>query len=298
MNILISGSTGLIGKALIRRLNTSGHTVTRLVRSNPTGNDIVWGPDNGTLDASRIEGCEAVVHLAGESIAARRWTAAQKERIRDSRVKGTTLLAGKLATLQHPPRVLVSASAIGYYGNRGAETLSEESGPGSGFLPEVCKAWEAATGAASVKGIRVVNLRTGIVLSTQGGALAAMLKPFRLGVGGKIGNGSQYMSWITLNDLCRAIIHALQTETLRGPVNAVTAAVTNSEFTKALGAALHRPTILPMPAFAARVALGEMADELLLASIRVAPTRLRNSGFTFEDSDLASALKRTMSAGI
>ena len=235
------------------------------------------------------------MHLAGENIAVRRWTPAQKARIRDSRVQGTRLLAQSLARLQQPPTVMVCASAIGFYGDRGEELLTEGSAPGSGFLTDTCRAWEAAAQPASEKDIRVVNLRLGVVLSPGGGALAKMLLPFRLGVGGKIGSGRQYMSWIEIDDVVGVIHYALTTDELRGPVNAVAPnPVTNREFTKTLGRVLSRPTIFPMPAFAARLAFGEMADELLLASTRVKPARLQNSGYYFRHPRLEDALRHLL----
>jgi uncharacterized protein (TIGR01777 family) len=255
----------------------------------------LWNPAQGTIDISGLEGFDAVVHLAGENIASGRWTAARKQRILESRVNGTRLLSGSLAKLQRSPRVLVSSSAIGYYGDRGNAMLTEESAPGSGFLSDVCRSWESATEAASTSGIRVVHVRTGVVLSTGGGALAKMLPPFRMGVGGKIGSGNQYMSWISLHDLCRVYAYAIQTESLRGAVNGVAPSpVTNAEFTKALGASLHRPVLLPMPAFAARLAFGEMADALLLASARVVPKLLENAGFVFEDREIRQTLDKLL----
>jgi len=297
MRILITGSTGLIGTALAPLLSSYGHEVIRLVRSgsSTTTGVIHWDPRSGTIDAAALEGIDGVVHLAGENIAAGRWTATQKGRIRESRVRGTSFLAESLARLARPPRAWVSASAIGYYGNRGDEVLREESPPGSGFLPEVCIAWEAATKVAEDRGIRVVHLRSGMVLSIAGGALAKMLPVFRIAAGGVIGNGRQYMSWIALDDAIGAIHHALTTDRLRGPVNTVAPApVTNREFTKALGRALSRPTLVPLPAFAARLALGEMANELLLASQRVEPTRLIASGYPFRFPGLEGALRHLL----
>ncbi len=294
MKILITGSTGLIGAALAPLLSSRGNEVIRLVRpgSASDADGVHWDPRSGTIDAAALEGLDGVVHLAGENIAAGRWTATQKQQIRDSRVRGTSLLSASLARLARPPRVWVSASAIGYYGNRGDEVLREESPPGSGFLPEVCIAWEAATKTAEDRGIRVVHLRTGMVLSMAGGALAKMLPIFRMGAGGVIGNGRQYMSWIDLDDVIGAIHHALTTDCLRGPLNTVAPApVTNREFTKALGRVLSRPTLFPLPAFAAQLALGEMANELLLASQRVEPTRLVASGYQFRFPDLEGALR-------
>jgi hypothetical protein len=300
MKILITGSTGMVGATLIQALKVASHEVARLLRTgNAAGTDLTWNPNAGSIDAARLEGFDAVVHLAGESIASGRWTPARKERILQSRVKGTRLLAESLAGLKRPPKVLVSASAIGYYGDRGAAVLSEESAPGTGFLTDVCRAWESATEAAGNKGIRVVHLRIGIVLSTRGGALAKMLPPFRMGVGGKIGSGAQYMSWISLTDLCSAVIHTIRTESLRGAVNAVSPLpVTNAEFTRALGSALHRPTIFPLPAFAAGILLGEMADALLLASTRVEPARLQASGFVFQDREVGQTLQHILHEGI
>jgi uncharacterized protein (TIGR01777 family) len=259
--------------------------------SRPDG----WDPDSGAIRRDRLEGCDAVIHLAGENIASGRWTESRKKRILESRRKSTRLLSETLAALQRPPAVLISASAIGYYGNRPGEVLNEDSAGGEGFLPEVCREWEGATAAAAGRGIRVVRLRIGIVLSRHGGALPKMVLPFRLGLGGALGNGDQYMSWITLNDLCRAVNHILVTETISGPVNAVSPqAVTNREFTAGLASVLWRPALLPAPRLAVRLALGELADELLLASTRVVPEKLRESGFRFEDSDLRIALGKNV----
>ena len=294
MNILISGSTGMIGSALIEVLKTQNHRVTRLVRSPMQSSEptVQWNPAAGKLNAKDVEGFDAVVHLAGESIAASRWTEAQKAKIRDSRVQGTMLLSETLAKLSKPPKVLVCASAIGYYGNRGDTILREDSGAGTGFLADICQEWESAADPAKQKGIRVVHLRTGIVMSPKGGALAKMLLPFKTGVGGIVGDGKQYWSWVSLDDVVGAIRHALMTETLHGAVNAVAPrAVTNQEFTKTLGKVLSRPTIFPLPAFAARLALGEMADDLLLSSARLEPARLLASGYKFHHPELEGALR-------
>ncbi len=293
MNILVTGSSGLVGSALISALTVEGHRVSRLVRSKSRLDirDTYWDPMADELYSPPLEGLDAVVHLAGESIAGGRWTAGRKTRIRESRVRGTRLLSESLAKLARPPKVLISASAIGYYGDRGYEVLTEQSSPGSNFLAGVCREWESATEPAARNGTRVVILRNGIVLSPSGGALARMLRPFRMGVGGIVGSGKQYMSWISLDDLVRIIIYALKIETLKGPVNAVAPkSVTNAEFTRTLGRVLRRPTVFPMPAFAARLAFGEMADELLLASARVIPAKVSASGFVFRHPELESAL--------
>jgi hypothetical protein len=255
-----------------------------------------WDPERGEVDAAGLEGLDAVVHLAGENVGSGRWTAARKAAIRDSRVKGTRLLCEALAGLVRPPETLVSASAVGYYGDRGEEVLTEESPPGAGFLPEVSREWEAASGAASRKGIRVVTLRIGMVISPKGGALARMLPLFRAGLGGVIGGGRQYVSWVALDDLPNIILHTLQRGDLRGPVNAVAPRpVTNREFTEALGKALSRPTPLPVPAFALRLAVGgEMADALLLSSARVVPKRLIDTGYTFLSPELEPTLRRLL----
>jgi uncharacterized protein (TIGR01777 family) len=298
MNILVTGASGLIGTALGPSLTSRGHEVTRLVRgqSPSEGKSARWDPMAGSIDASALAGVDAVVHLAGENIA-ERWTAAKKARIRDSRVKGTQLLCETLTRLPSPPKVLVSASAIGYYGDRGEETLTDDSPPGRGFLPEVCRAWEAAAEPARQQGIRVVHLRLGVVLSAAGGALAKMLPPFRLGLGGVLGSGRQYMSWIALDDVVGAIQHAIVTDALQGPTNAVAPnAVTNQEFTKTLGKVLGRPTAIPLPAFGARLMFGEMADELLLASARVQPTKLLASGYQFRYPELEDALRHVLAS--
>lgn len=292
MKLLITGASGLVGTALSQHVAAQGHDVYALTRTPKSDNEIGWDPAQGKLNSADIEGMDAVVHLAGESIAEGRWDEAKKKRIYDSRVKGTQLLSQTLATLQAKPKVLVSTSAIGYYGDRGDETLDEQSEPGHElFLTEVCKAWEAATDSASNAEIRVVHARLGMVLSSDGGAISKMLLPFKMGVGGRIGSGHQYWSWITLTDVVHAFTHVIDHENLRGAVNFVAPnPVTNREFTKAMGQALKRPTVFPMPAFAARLALGEMASELLLPSARVYPRQLEASGFQFEHAELPTAL--------
>jgi uncharacterized protein (TIGR01777 family) len=289
MKIAVTGSTGLVGSALVPFLNAAGHDTVAVRRP------MHWDPDQGTIDTNVFRGVEAVVHLAGENISTGRWTAAKKARIRDSRVKGTKLISEALARLEKPPAVLVSMSAIGYYGDRGDEILREESGPGKGFLADVCRQWEAATDPATRKGIRVVHLRAGVVLSKKGGALEKMVLPFKFGIGGKIGSGRQYMSWISLDDLCAAFVHCIQASTVHGPVNTVSPApLTNVEFTRILGRVLFRPTLFPLPAFAARIMLGEMANELLLASARVEPAKLLSSRFGFRHRELESALRELL----
>lgn len=296
MKVLVSGATGLVGSALCAALTARGDEVWRLTRRPPNeATDIQWNPDQGQLPKSRLEGLDAVVHLAGENIAGARWTAAYKQKIRDSRVRGTQLLAETLAQLERKPKVLVAASAIGYYGRRGNESLTETAAPGQGFLPDVCREWEAATRPAEAAGIRVVNLRIGVVLAKAGGALAKMLLPFQLGVGGVVGSGQQFWSWVGLADVVGAIEHSLDHQDLRGPVNAVSPQpLTNYDFTKALGKVLHRPTIFPMPGFAARLALGEMADDLLLGSTRVYPKRLEETGYRFQHPTLDAALRHAL----
>jgi uncharacterized protein len=290
MKIAVTGSTGLIGSALVLGLRKAGHEVVGLRR--PTD----WDPEKGTISPSAFSGVDAIVHLAGENIAAGRWTNARKEKIRESRVKGTKLIAETISRMERRPQVLVSGSAIGYYGDRGDQVLREESAAGTGFLSEVCREWEAATDAATRKGVRVVHLRTGIVLSPKCGAMGKMLLPFKLGVGGKIGSGRQYWSWISLDDICGAIIHAIEAAGLHGPVNLVSPSpATNADFTTILGRVLRRPTMIPMPAFAARIALGEMADALLLASARVEPAKLAATRFVFRDRDLEPTLRRLLS---
>jgi uncharacterized protein len=300
MRILLTGSHGLVGTALTKLLVADGHEVRPLVRyaTGYGSHEIEWNPDRYSIAMSRIEGFDAVIHLAGESIAEGRWTDEKKRRIRDSRTKGTKLLAESLATLKEPPKVFLCASAIGFYGNRGEELLTEESPPGNDFLSDVCVQWEQATHEATDKGIRTVNMRFGIILDANGGALAKMLPPFRMGIGGRIGNGKQWMSWIALDDVVIGIKHALNSETMSGPVNYVAPnPVRNAEFTKALGKTLSRPTIFPIPAFGVRLAFGEMADALLLSSQRVKPQKLETSGFRFNFPTLAAALAHLLKSG-
>ena len=295
MHIAVSGSSGLVGSALVSSLTAGGHRVTRLVRRSPGGNDVLWDPAEGIRDLPKFAGVDGVVHLAGENIAAGRWTEARKAEIRRSRVEGTRRLCESLAKLGARPKVLVSASAIGFYGDRGVEILTEDSAPGSDFLAGVCREWEAATEVASRAGIRVVHLRFGMILSPAGGALKKMLLPFKMGAGGRIGSGAQFMSWIAIDDAVGVIQHALSTESIRGPVNAVAPApVTNAEFTRTLARVLSRPAIVPMPAFAARLAFGELADALLLSSQRVMPSRLKESGYRFRYPELEGALRHLL----
>lgn len=297
MKILITGSTGLIGNAAHKMFKDGGHDAHRMVRGSarPDHNELHWNPDTGVLDPARLEGFDAVIHLAGENIAARRWSPEQKNRIRDSRVIGTMLLAKTLAKLDAPPKVLVSASAIGFYGNRGDEILTEESAAGTGYLPDTCKLWEAAAEPVKASGVRLVTLRTGIVMSSKGGALAKMLFPFKMGVGGKIGNGRQYMSWVALDDATGAILHAVMTESLSGPVNLTSPnPATNKEFTKTLGKVVKRPTIFPLPGFMVKLLFGEMGEELLLGSTRALPQKLEASGYRFKFPELEGALHRAI----
>jgi len=292
--VLVSGASGPIGNALLSALHDRGYQSRQLVRRPATSaGQIQWNPMQ-PVSPDSVSGFDAVVHLAGESIVGR-WSAEKKAAIRDSRVLGTSHLAEALAKTPQPPRVLISASAIGYYGDRGEELLREDSAPGQSFLAEVCQQWEEAAEPAARAGIRVVHIRIGMVLSPVGGALAAMLTPFRFGVGGKIGSGRQWWSWIDVRDLVSAVLHAIETESLRGPVNGVSPnPVTNSEFTRVLARVLSRPAIFPLPAFAARLALGQMADELLLASQRVEPARLSASGFQFRYGELAASLRANL----
>ncbi|MFN8006318.1 MAG: TIGR01777 family oxidoreductase [Terriglobia bacterium] len=300
MKILISGSTGFIGSALIPHLTKANNQVIRLVRSGPhkaldIESTISWNPGIDPPDLAKLEGVDAVIHLAGESIASGRWSSKRKSSILNSRSKGTQMLSTTLARLSRPPKVLVSASAVGYYGNRGEEQLTESSPPGEDFLATVCREWEKACMAALQAGIRVVNLRIGMVLSPSGGALQRLLLPFQLGAGGILGSGSQYMSWVALDDLLCIFHHVLLKDSLRGPVNAVSPnPVTNREFTKTLGRVLRRPTLFPVPAFAIKLALGEMAEALLLASQRVEPHRLLESGYSFRFPLLEATLRHQL----
>lgn len=292
MRILVSGGTGLIGGAVVSALEKDRHEITLLSRfERVQAPRLLWDPERGKIDARMLDGFNAVVHLAGESIAAGRWTPIMKERIRESRTRGTGLLAQTLAGIPRPPRVFVCASAIGFYGDRGDEVLTEDSSAGTGFLADVCQEWESACRPLVSRGIRVVHARFGVVLSRRGGALKKMIPPFHWGLGGKIGSGRQWWSWVGLNDAVGALQHMLKTETVSGPVN-VTAPgpVRNDEFTRILGRVLRRPTVTPLPAFAAKLVLGEMADALLLASARVEPKKLIQSGYIFTAPTLAQAL--------
>lgn len=297
VRIAITGSSGLIGSALARSLEDDGHEVVALVRpgADPGPRTVRWDPAAGEIDAPGLEGLDGVVHLAGEPVAARRWTDAQKQRILESRTTGTTLLAATLAGLDAPPPVLVSASGMDYYGDRADELLTEASGRGEGFLADVTAAWEGATGPAAAAGIRVTTIRTSLVLDASGGALARMLPLFKLGVGGRIGPGTQWWSWITLDDEVRAIRFLLEHE-VPGPANlAAPGSVTNAEFTEVLGQVLRRPTILPVPLFGPKLLLGaELADNLLLTSKRLAPAALADAGFEFRHPDLETGLRAVL----
>jgi len=296
MKVLITGASGLIGNAIRPALASAGHSSSALVRRTPVACEVQWNPAQ-PLDPRNLEGFAAIVHLAGKSISGR-WSGKFKREVRESRVVGTRTLAIAAAESYRStgqPRVIVAASATGYYGNRGDEELTEESTPGSGFLAEVCQEWESAATPAADAGVRVVNLRIGVVLAKHGGALPAMLPAFRVGLGGPVGSGRQYWSWITLDDVVGAFLFALNSEVLHGPVNAVApAAVRNAEFVRALAKALHRPAIFPLPAFVVRTVFGEMGEALLLGSARVRPAKLEAAGYKYRHPELGEALNATL----
>jgi uncharacterized protein (TIGR01777 family) len=297
MRILISGSSGLVGSAVLADLRRGGHTVNQLVRAGGTGapGDVGWDPVTGKMELGGLEGVDAVVHLAGASIADGRWTDSRKQLLRTSRVDATRHLVNGLLKLARPPKVLVSASAVGYYGDRGDEQLTEVCAPGNDFLAQLARDWEAETSRAGQNGIRTVMLRFGVILSAAGGALPRMLLPFKLGVGGKLGSGLQWMSWLTLAEAVGFVQQALQNTALSGAINAVAPSpVRNSEFTKVLGKVLRRPTLFSAPAFALKLALGEMADALLLSSQRVIPARLQEIGYPFQHPTLDAALRAVL----
>lgn len=297
MDIAVTGASGLIGSALCRRLEADGHPVIRFVRRTPGANEAQWDPAGGTIDAAALEGIGAVVHLAGAGIGDKRWTPSRKRELVESRTLGTKLMATALAGLQQPPTVLVSASAVGWYGPRGDEELTEDSERGGGFLSDLCRDWEAATEPAEAAGIRVVHARTGIVLTSAGGALRKLLPLFKLGLGGRTGSGHQFMSCISLHDEVSALVHLIRDESLRGAVNLTgPTPVTNLEFTRALGAAVRRPAIFPVPVFAPKLLLGaELVDNLLLTGQRVFPNRLLASGFPFKHPTVATQLGASLS---
>lgn len=298
MKVLVSGAKGLVGSELVPFLTRQGHDVYRLTRSKADeAQDIVWDPTRGDIAKARLEGTDVVVHLAGEGIANKRWNNKVKDEIRRSRVEGTRLLCETLTQLEKVPKTLICASAIGFYGDRGSDLLNETSPAGTGFLAEVCQQWEAACEPARAKGIRVVNLRLGMILSTKGGGLAKMLTPFKMGVGGNVGSGNQYWSWIAIDDVVGTINHCITNDKMSGPVNTTAPCpLTNRDFTRTLGAVLLRPTLIPMPAIAARLALGEVADALLLSSARVMPNRLSESGYHFLYPTLEQALKHLLAS--
>lgn len=296
MNIVVSGCSGLVGTKLLDTLQDGGYAVTKLVRRAAGSGEVEWQPSEGRLDAKVFDGCDGVIHLGGDNIAVGRWNAAKKQRIRDSRIVTTGLLAETMAKATQPPKFFVCASAIGYYGSRGDEVMTESSSPGDDFLAGVCKEWEAAAQPARDAGIRVVNTRIGVVLAKHGGALHKMLTPFKMCVGGIVGNGRQYWSSVALSELVKIIAFCAENDSLSGPVNAVNPiACTNHEFTKTLGRVLGRPTVFPLPGFVAKIMLGEMADALLLSSTRVEPEKLAAAGYEFMFSDLESALRHELS---
>jgi hypothetical protein len=299
MRVVVSGSSGLIGQSVVSALRARGDEVTPLVRRPPAPGEARWDPEAGTIDAGALDGADAVVNLAGAGIGDKRWSAGRRQEIVGSRVASTALLARSMASLAAPPAVMVSASAVGYYGDRGDEELTEDSEPGSGFLAGLCGAWEDATEPAVAAGVRVVRLRSGVVLSTRGGALARQLPLFRLGIGGRLGTGRQWLSWISLPDEVGAVLHALDEPALQGPVNATAPApVTNRTFTRALGAALHRPAVLAVPGLALRIALGsDLATEMVLAGQRVVPARLTTTGYAFAHTDIDAALAALLAEG-
>jgi uncharacterized protein (TIGR01777 family) len=296
VRVLISGATGLIGGALARALAGAGHDVARLTRGRPRDpSEFRWDPVAESVDPAALEGCEAVVHLAGASIAGGRWTAPRRAEILASRRSGTRAIATAIASADPPPRVLVSASAVGYYGDRGDERLDERSAPGSGFLAEVTRAWEAAASPAAKAGVRVIHPRLGVVLDSRGGALPPLALPFRLGIGGPVGSGRQWVSWITLHDAIRALAYALSHNTLDGPLNVVSPRpVTQIELSRSLGRVLRRPSLVPVPGWVIGVVLGEMGRELLLFSQRIVPVALEDSGFKFDHPEIEDALRSVL----
>ncbi len=292
MKIAIAGASGLVGSALIPSLTADGANVTRLVRGAPKPGEIEWHPNHDQVQAHLLEGFDGIINLAGENIAAGRWTDEQKRKIRDSRVSGTHLLSEAIAKMEVKPKVFVCASATGIYGDRDDETLDEQSESGSGFLAGVCREWEKACEPATKAGVRVVNLRFGPIIAREGGMLSKMLTPFKMGMGGKVGSGKQFISWVAIDDAVNAIKLAINDQSIRGPVNVVSPnPVTNEELTKTLGHVLNRPTALAVPAFAARLAFGEMADEMLLISQKVMPKKLTAVGFQFRYPELEAAFK-------
>jgi uncharacterized protein (TIGR01777 family) len=294
MRILISGSHGLIGSALTARLKADGHTVIRLVRTKPidTEGAVAWQPEEGWIDLGAAGAIDAVIHLAGANIASGRWNPARKKLIHNSRVKSTRLLAGAVAALAQPPGVFISASAVGYYGDGGDRQLSEEAPSGRGFLAEVCRGWEAACRPVTEAGVRTVMLRIGMVLAASGGALERMLTPFRLGLGGRLGSGRQFVSWISIDDVLGAVVHVLSERSLAGPVNLVAPEpVTNAVFARTLARQLGRPAVLPVPSLVLKIMYGEMAEALILSSVRAIPARLLQSDYRFRHGQLSQALQ-------
>jgi uncharacterized protein (TIGR01777 family) len=297
MRILITGASGMIGRRLQDLLRSKGHELLLASRGDPKSSmEVKWTVENGFDELEKLEGLDAVIHLAGESISGFRWTDEKKKAIRDSRVHGTRSVVTAMAALHKKPPVFISGSATGFYGDRGDDVMDESSSPGDNFLAEVCKEWEAESLRAETLGIRTVLIRTGIVLTKEGGALGTMLTPFKLGVGGVVGSGKQWMSWISIDDEIGIINFVLENESVSGPVNAVAPSpVTNEEFTKALGEAIHRPTVLPLPAFGVKILFGEMGDELLLGSTRVVPKRLQELGYQFKYTHLKPAIADALS---
>ena len=292
MKVLIAGASGLVGSALIPSLERDGAQVTRMVRSSAGAGEIEWHPNNDQIDGAALEGFDALINLAGENIAGR-WTDEVKRKIRDSRVNGTHLLSEVIAKLKQKPKAFLCASATGIYGDRGDEPLDEQSDSGGGFLAGVCREWEKATEPALAAGVRTVCLRFGPILAREGGMLAKLLTPFKMGMGGRVGPGTQYISWVAIDDVVNAVKLALKDESIRGPLNIVSPnPVTNEVFTKTLGHVLSRPTALAMPAFAVRLAFGEMADEMLLTSQRVIPKKLNDAGYEFQQPELEGALRK------
>lgn len=296
LKVAITGAGGMIGTAMRAFLTTGGHKVLPVTRKpDAYKQQVTWNPAEGVIERDKLESLDAVIHLAGDNIASGRWSEAKKKRIRDSRVNSTRLLAETLAGLNHPPKVVVCASAVGYYGTRGDEVLYESSQPGEGFLPDVCREWEEAAAPLRAKGVRVVHARLGVVTTPVGGALGKMLLPFNLGLGGRLGSGDQYWSWISIEDVLRAFLFLIRNESIQGPVNlAAPEPLTNRAFTREVCAALNRPGVLPAPEPVLRLVLGEMADEMLLSSARAVPKALMDNGFRFTHTDLKTCVRELL----